>query len=205
MNDLLIQILCYAALMILTIGCIGFLMRGFFWKFCKVKTSLGRLIMVKIKTSIRDYFEIGWVDEGFLVYKHKTKEANYLLRLAIPSDKNVFYRSIGVLWVDVDEEKNALMATDYTPVSGFDAKKFSDLLVRALSRPSIKSNFEKLITLLLFVVIVIAIIGVYFGYTNYDKIKIMWMLLQTLSQKVDGLAAIINTGSQNIAVSSPVI
>lgn len=160
MSGLLVQIACYGGLMFLTIFGIAFFLKGFFFEYFKVRTSFGRYILVKIRTPIRDYYKVGWVEENFLCYKDK----DFIIRIAINTNDKIFYRSLGVMWVDIDEEKNAICKTDYSTVTGFDAKKHSDLLTRALMRPAITSNQEKIILVCVILAVVISIAGVYFAY-----------------------------------------
>lgn len=62
-NDLLIQTGAYAALMVFTILGFSFFLRGFFWKYFKVRTSFGKNVMVKVRTPLRDYYAVGWVED----------------------------------------------------------------------------------------------------------------------------------------------
>lgn len=164
MRGLLIQVACYAGLMTLTIMGMSMLLRGFFWKYLKVRTSFGKNILVKIRTPLRDYYSVGWVEEGFLCYKHK----DFTIRMALNTNDKFLYRSLGITMVDVDEEKNAICKTDYSTVTGFDAKKHSDLLTRALMRPSVTSNKEKIIILVVCVGVIVGAISAFFAFQAYD-------------------------------------
>lgn len=161
-HPFLIQAFYYAVVMVMSIGGIAVFMRGYFWNYFRVRLSFGRLVMVKRRSKIRDFFNVGWVEDGCLVFKEKKR------KFTIPlTEKDCFYRCQAVNWIDIDEETNAISKTDYKGVSSYDAQKFSDLLTRALMRPSINSNQEKII-LFLSVVILLMVGGcIYLGYMNY--------------------------------------
>lgn len=164
------QTLAYFVVLLLMFLILSLVQRGFFWKFMRVKTSFGRLILVKIRSAIRDYYKVGHIEEGFLVYKAKKG----FKRLALnENSKKAFYRSIGCIWVDVDEEKNAIVMPDYTTASGYDAEKFSDLYTRALYKPSIMESKEKLILLGLIIIIIALGVMIFFTYKQFNMIGII--------------------------------
>lgn len=160
--QVLIQAGSYGLVILASIILFSAILRGFFWKYFKVRTSFGKLILIKIRSSVRDYYQVGSIDEGFLVFKHKKD----IKRLSIDNSKKLFYKCLGVLWVDVDEEKNALCCCDYSIVPGFDTIKFSDMLTRALTRPTISSGIEKVIIVLLIILVVGVIVSIYLSYKS---------------------------------------
>jgi len=162
----MIQAGSYGLVGIFTILLCGALLRGFFWNYIKVRTSFGRLVLIKVRSPLRDYFVRGEVDEGFLIYKHK-KET---IRIALPVNEKIFYKALAVTWIDVDDERHAICQCDYTPVSGYDAIKNDHLHTRALMRPSINSNKEKLVLILLVIVGVISLGAVILSYSSYAEI-----------------------------------
>jgi hypothetical protein len=186
MHPVFIQAFYYAVAMGLSVVVIAFLLRGFFWKFVKVKMSLGRLVLVKIRSKLRDHYKIGEVMEGNLEYKSKDRDGKKtVIRLTIPRDTYPFYKSIGVTWVDVDEEKNAIAKVNFESVSGFDAVKWNNLFIRALTRPTIGSSKEMLVLIALLIIGLAALAAVYFGYMNYKelleiKTKILPSIIESL-------------------------
>lgn len=171
-GQVLLQALYYGLVMILTIVFIALLMRGFFMNYVKVRTSFGRLVMIKVRSRLRDYFKRGWVEDGYLCYERKNGFMDVsTVRIRIPSDEKVFYRCLSVLWVDIDEEKNVLCGTDYEAVDGYDAIKFDNLLKRALTRPNINTGIEKLMVFLLIIIVIMAVIGALMGYLSMAKIQ----------------------------------
>lgn len=179
MNMILIQAIYYGIVMILTIFVISILLRGFFWKFLKVKTSFGKYIMVQIKTVHRDYFEIGWVEQGFLCYDTKKEKRKVTMRHII-KDKNVFFRVLGVAWVLVDEETNALLKPDLFGVTGYDAVKFDDIITRAIESPKINDMKELILIVGVGVSILIGIGLLVFTIQNTNNIGLILQGIETL-------------------------
>jgi len=174
MGDLLIQMACYAGVIIFCIVGIAFFMRGYFWKYFKVKTSFGKNLMVKIRTPLRDYFAVGWIEENFLCYKIKDDTGKYTIRIAINSQDKIVYRCMAINWIDVDEEKNAICKANYETVTGFDAKKHSDLHTRALMRPTITSGQEKIILVCVLLTLVISAAALFFAFKGNAMASMIW-------------------------------
>lgn len=172
-HPVFIQTFYYGIVMLLGAAIIGFFMKGFFWKFVKVKMSFGKYIMVKIKCIDKDIYSVGHVEEGFLCFKAHSKDK----RISI-EDSSPFYRSLGVNWIDVDDQKNAICKPDYSTVSGFNAAKYNDLYVRALYSPQIADKTERLmLALLVGIAIGIVVIGI-IVYIQSGKIQAMEMAIQ---------------------------
>lgn len=182
-KDALITIGMYLFIFIGTIIIISVWQRGFFWKYYKVKTSFGRLLMVKIRTSLRDYPEIGYIEDEFLVYKHKGEKH----RLSMPKT-NPIYTFISIKWIDVNEETGAICTPDYSTVSGLDAVKYNNIYTRALTAPQISDNTMKI----LIVISVIILLGVgaalYLSFHNYDVLN---QLKISLPEMIKGMNATI--------------
>lgn len=176
LGEILTQTAYYAVVLVLSIGVVALLLRGFFWKYIKVKTSFGKYVMVKMRTTLRDYFIVGWVEDGFLIYKRKKE----LHKISLPKE-NAFYRTLGVNWVDVDEAKGAVCKVSYEAVSGHDLETESQLLTRALTRPSVADNRERLILILIFVVLIAVLASAGIGYSNYVLNKNIVNQLPTLA------------------------
>lgn len=165
----LLQAMYYGIVMVFTLAFCGVLQRGFFWKYIKVRTSFGRLVMVKVRSPLRDYFEIGEVEEGFLIYKHKIEKEKCTIRLNIPQNISPFYKAMSITWVDVDDEKHAISTTDYSAVTGYDAVKNDNLHVRALMRPSLVDGKQKIMMLLIIGAILVGVLATYMGYVSYKE------------------------------------
>lgn len=175
----------YAIVMVLTMMGVTLLLRGYLWSYIKVRTSFGKYVMVKIRSPLRDYFKVGLVDNGFLVYKTKIPgQKDTLVRLIIPSDKKVFYKCLNVNWVDVDEEKGSISLADYSMVEGFDAIKFENLHIRALTGPKLGDNREKMLMIMIIACLVGVGICVYLSYMNGNRLD---FIVETTSKLLAGL------------------
>lgn len=179
MNPIIEQTIYYAIVLLLGFLMVTFLQRGFFMKFLKVKISLGRLVMVKIRAVNRDHYSVGKIEDGFLIFKmHK----NYR-RLCIP-DNRIFYRSLGVTWVDIEEEKNAFCYADYSTVTGFDADKFENLYLRTLYKPTLNDNTHKIIVVGLLIIFILVASMFFFLYKHDTILKSIVPMIQELHSGV---------------------
>lgn len=163
---------------------VSVILRGFFWKYLKVRTSFGKKIMVKVTSAIRDDFEVGCVEDGFLVFKRRKN----VLRLNVPRDRAVFYRCLAVLWVDVDDEKNSVKTLDNNHVSGFDAVKHSDLHTRALLRPAPSDDIRKKLMIIGGIAAVIMLVALLFmTYKNTATLESIKAMLPDLARNIKGV------------------
>ena len=180
MNPIITATINNVVILAIAIMIVSLPQRSFVWKFLKVKLSFGRLILGKIRAINRDYFAVCWIADGFLIYKIDRK--NYK-RIAI-KDKDVFYRSLGVNWVDIDEEKNCLAKSDYSGVSGFDAIKYSDLYKRALYKPTINDdtfNF-RIVMIMVGIVIIVAGFTLFLVYNMYNHVGMLEQAVSSLQK-----------------------
>lgn len=176
-SEIFLQAFYYLIVMVITFLFVGVLQRGFFGKFFRVKLSFGKLILVKLREVNRDPYAIGIIREGFLIFKYDKDE----YRISIPKNKPVIYRSIGVNWVDVDPEKGAVCVVDYSAVSGFDAVKYNNLYLRALYKPALTDNFDKILLVLVIVSIIASIVVGFLVYQNSVNIlEIKQFISQTV-------------------------
>lgn len=190
MNPIIQQALIYGGVILLTIIIMGFLLKGFMWKYLKVKQSRDKKFLIKIRGKQRDYFEVGEEEEGFIKFKHNKTT----VRLSIPDKQNVFYRSLGVNWVDIDDEKFALSKTDYSPIAGHDPKKEDNFIERALTRPTVSTNMEKIIIILLIFVLIGCLASAYLGYMN----------MKHITELTEGVASYMSTAHGTVIGSSTV-
>lgn len=177
-NQIFIVTLYYFFFLVLILAMVGAIFKGFFWKYLKVRMSFGKYVLVKVRASIRDYFAVGRVEEDYLIYKRRGAEIRILIT------DNIFYKSLSVLWVDVDESLNAACKVDYTGVKGYDAERFDDLYTRALMKPAIKSNFEKIIILICLGSLVAAGAAAYLAYLSYSNSQTILTISQTILDAV---------------------
>jgi len=186
-NSILLQAFYYGLWGGLILFFVGAFQRGFFLNYFKVRTSFGKLVLVKVRSPLRDYFVKGWVEEGFLLYKVRRGWREYdTIRLNIPPNAKVFYKCLAVTWVDVDDEKHAICQTDYSVVSGYDAVKNNNLHTRALMRPTIASGQEKLMMFLIIIVGLIALASLYMAYQGYANIAELKTAMPTMLKNLAG-------------------
>ena len=190
-GQILIQASYYGVSMFIGIFLLSILQKGFFKEFLKVKASFGKLILVKVTAVNRDYFRVGSVEDGFLLFKTANKKNEK--RLSIPN-QNVFYRCLGCAWVDVDEEKNAFTIrerTDFRAIDGYDAERNNNLFKRCLYRPSLEDKKNKIVMALLIMIMVLVIIVGFLVYKNGYSLE---FLLEQISNISKGI--IVNTANR---------
>lgn len=170
LTEVLLTVASYVGVFILTIVAINWLLGGLFKPYTRVRGSRGKLVLVKVKNIVADYFVTGHVEERMLVFKDRKKE---IRRITLPIDRSGIYRSIGVSCVDVDDEKNAIITYSNALVTGFDAVKFNDLYTRALYKPTLIDN-KTIIIVVLLVVAIFLIVGVGFMVNkNAGMLKVL--------------------------------
>lgn len=191
MHPIYEQAVYYGILMVITILIVSLFFKGFFWKYVKVRLSFGRYAMVKVRNVLRDYFTVGWIEEGMLTYKGLDKKK---MMISIADKKKSAYRCLNVFWFDVDENKNCIGYTDYSTDSGFDARKFSDLLTRALMKPAITSGYEKMILGALVVLGIMLIASIYLSFKNMTAIDALTRSIPQIANSLKGVV----TGSNSV-------
>lgn len=145
------SLVTYFSATVLVLFALNLWFHGFIMAYMRVKASRGAKILVMIKTPISWYYKIGVPAEKILVYKDRSKEEK---RLGIPDDAVI--RFLGVNWLLVDEDKNAVMKADFSSVSGFDAPRYNNLYLRALYKPIIQDTIK----LVILIVVIINLFGI---------------------------------------------
>ena len=188
LRQILIQAACYGGVILLSIFSIALLMRGFFWKYIKARTSFGKYILIKIRTISRDYFKLGWIENGQLKFKDveqlDNKKRKYIAVLDIDSDKkSPIYRCLGVQWIDITEDKKSIVYPSGQEISGYDAKKHSDLMVRCLQEPRIKTD-EDWVKYMVLGIGILTLLILYMCYRNATAIAEIKTILPTVCKGV---------------------
>lgn len=178
MNPFNAYLISYTVVLIIAFGLIAFLQRGFFWSWMRVKTSYGRLVLIKVRTLTTEIYRVGEIKEGTLnytIYKHK--------RMINNITPDCIYRNISVNCIDVDDEKNAVMRRDYSAVSGFDAIKQADYIERAEKKPVLNDTEQQLKILLIIVIVVggLVLIGLFFNYQILSRINLIGEMVSKLT------------------------
>jgi len=136
--------LTFGILLGIFFGLTNFFTNGFITTFLRIKASRGKKVLVKIRGRVHDYFKIGESKDGFLIYRDLKKQTR---TISLPNSS--IYRCLNVYWVDVDEEKNAVVDHDFNIVSGFDAVKWNYYLEQALNKPNMNNDNTILIVVLI--------------------------------------------------------
>jgi len=174
MNEIILQALYYFIVMVLSFFIVGFMQKGFFFKFVKVKLSFGKYILVKWRALNRDHYDVGFLEDGFLIVAKGKYESK---RISI-TDNSVFYRVLGITTIDVEEETSNPYDRDMTQIPGFDAVKYNNLYVRALTRPSVNDQRDKIIFAGIVLISVLVIAVGFFVYQQTATIEGLKVLIQ---------------------------
>ena len=170
MNEVLTTMIQYifSYLLVLGIGffMINFLSNGFVGTFIKVKASRGKFCLVRINGITGEYYRTGTLDGEKLRYKNRDKKFRTIV-VGVEDAKRI----IGVNGFEVDDVKGALVKKDFSVVEGNDPEKVDNLIVRALTKPTLISMNEKIILLLLIIIIVGVLGSIYLGYMNSEAIR----------------------------------
>ena len=178
MNPIFIQTISYGIVLLIAIAALSMIQRGFFWKYIRVRLSFGKYLLVKVRSVNRDYFRVGRIDDGMLLFKGQKDDKRLFIQ------NTAIYKSMAVSWVDVDEITNGVREHDFSAVSGFDAEKYNSLYVRALYRPSVMDKKEALIILLIIVAIIAAVASAYLTFRNSADISTVAQQLTTIQSTV---------------------
>jgi len=163
-------------LMLVPVGFINFWLRGFFWSFAKVKSSGGKLCLVRVRSKLRDYFRPGTVSDATLRYKDAIGEYRTVNIPEEDDQKNqveVFYRAFGVTCIDIDETRNCVFQLDGDGVSGFDAAKFDSILQRALLKPSFGDKKLLIVLVIVIIILLVTFFSAYYGYKNNQMLQFL--------------------------------
>lgn len=152
-------------LMVLPVAFIaGVWLRGFFFPFLKVKASQGRLVLVRLRGSVRDHYTTGDPVDGTLRFKVKKDYRT------INMEPLAIYRSWNMNCIDIDEEKNSIILRDGQHVEGFDAQKFDDIIERALKKPNFDNNKQLVVLILLIIIILVLLANAGMTYQLYKAV-----------------------------------
>jgi hypothetical protein len=135
-----------------------FITKGLLFRYVKVFASRGSKLLVEVQNPLSNYFVVGHVEEGFLVFKDKTCVGDRVKKLTLVSD--VIVRWLSVNKVVVDEEKNCFVLVNGGLVSGFDALKFQGIHKRALTEPN-QGVDKTLLVIIGVIVIVILLVSIF--------------------------------------------
>ena len=171
-TDILVRMGLYLAIMIVVLFILNIYTHNFFFKYIKVRASRGKKILIRVVGQISDYPIVGEPVEGSLKFKDRTK-ADKILQLP----QGAVSKFLGINWVMVNEELNAVYLPDLKGVSGFDAIRYNNLYLRALYKPPTLDNKQKL----MFFGIIAIILGLVLVYIKLGDISSSITALKTVS------------------------
>lgn len=174
--DFIYTVASYLAIFIILVIVAEVYTKGFILKYIRVKSSRGKKVLVRVLGEVTDYLEVGVIAEGTVTYRDrtvKTKKAQKIVTLP----KNAITRLLGVNWVAIDETLNAVLTADFKGVSGYDAERINNLLLRALYRPPLTDPKQQLIL----IGIILIIVGLFVIYIKLNNLAELINSLNTVA------------------------
>lgn len=159
----------YLMVIILAFFMIGFWFRGLFISFLKVKLSVGKLILVVVKSYTNNYYKAGQITDSLLRFKGRDKKK---VSIQMP-EQDCTYRLGTVNAINYDENTGLIMKPDLTGLETYDPHKMDSLYTRCLYQPTIFDSKEKIIVIMLALILIGMII---LGYLDYQILKQMGAL-----------------------------
>jgi len=167
-TDIFLVMGSYIVIILISLVIMAWLLAGFFFPFIRVKTSRGKLLLIKVQKNTGTDWVTAEEKEDQLVFKYQ-KEVK-----RISQYKEGIYRAFNLNVVDIDPATWSVLKRDYKGVTGHDPTKVDSLLVRALMRPAKLSNKDLIMILLLIIILV----GV--GFIAY-KLNYLSQLITTFN------------------------
>lgn len=164
LREMLLIMASYVGMLVISFGIMNWAQAGKLIPFMKVKLSMGRKILVHIRTITHDYYKVGEIIEKQLVFSDKSKNKRRLDIL----NPNCIYRASGVNNIVVDDADNTIFTRKLDSTKGFDAIKNEHLHIRCMYAPKLNSKTEKIIIGLLVVLLLVGLATAYFGYQNNE-------------------------------------
>ena len=173
MNPVLLQLIqfmtAFGGLIALFFVAMNFLTKGFFATYLRVKASQGRGVLVRVHSAVDLYYKYGKWEDGFLKFKNRGKEQKSI-KVEEASFKRLIHHSMGVALIEVEEEANKILTTDWEVVKfTVDTGRLNTTLIRIKNRPVPKSKQEQIL-ILLAVLSFLAILFLAFKLNNLEQI-----------------------------------
>ena len=172
-QQMLILVGGYFVVFLMTVFALNFSTRGLIFTWMRVKMSRGARLLMKCRTPTRDYYTSAKLTENVLIFKVKGNKE----KKTLPLQPDVIYQCFGVSTVDYDEQKGAFARTDFSAVSGHDPEKTTNLITRALMKPSQQAVNVGIITL---IVVILIFIGVGYIAIRMGKIEETLKVIQSM-------------------------
>lgn len=168
----------------------NWLTKGMLLKLMRVFGSRGQSLLVEVIHPIQNYYTIGEVKEGRLVVKdNSTKNGRESKLKSIDVSTTDVFRSFGVNCLRYDETGNRIVRPDFSTVSGFDAIKQENLLLRALYDPKTNKQEKYQFIIILGVLLTILICG-YVAYNQGVLLDQLTIIETTLSTTIKNIPTV---------------
>jgi small-conductance mechanosensitive channel len=156
MSEMIWTLISMVVIAVLVLIFFAWYFRGFLVPYTKVRTSRGGKVLIKVRNPLVDYYAIG-MPEGKMV--KVTLRGKKDVQLSIPS--TAYYRSLGVVCCDIDEESGAVVTRDYNIVSTHDPVVINNLMVRQKTAPTSARSQQIILIVLLVIILLGVIIGLF--------------------------------------------
>lgn len=180
MNPIMQQMLIYSGFLLGGIFMMNFATAGLPLKVLNVRASMGKKVLVKVHALTGVYYRTGTFDGTDLIYRARNDKRSERRRIDVKNGLPLF-RMFGVNCVEVDEEKNAFIAKDFSAVQGHDAIKTDHLIKRALYAPKIQDKKDLIIIVILVIVVLLLL---YVAYQTNSTHKLLKEALQVTTATV---------------------
>lgn len=170
-----IQIAAYLTVITLCFVAMNWFTNGFLIPSLRVRLSRGKFILVVCKSIGEDFYRVGKISNGFLIYKDKEKEEK---RIAIKNSTSVSHLG-ATKYIVVNDEKNSILQADFSGISGFDAVKYNNLYLRALQAPDLQDKVIKIILVATVISAIASVVSLWLVYMQGVEISQIVTILNT--------------------------
>lgn len=185
MNQVLVYMLVWGGLILFGIFITNMIALGIPGKVLSVRASMGRKVLVQIRTMTGFYYRTGKIDGDFLIIRARGDKRSEKRRIDIANAERllngrpVLFRAFGVVNVCIDEATNAVLSIDMQGIQPHDAIKVDHLIKRALMAPKIQDKKDLIIIVLLIVTILILL---YVAFKTGSNSKLLVQIASQVNQ-----------------------
>lgn len=172
MQEMFKWILVWAGVLFMLFFIINFVLKGLLLALLRVKTSRGRLLLIRVVGYVDTYFKTGYVKEEELHFKNRERIA-----VALGMDRSLVYRFLGVNWVDVDEKTGRIINhVELSSYPGYSPEIQDSIVKRALYRPSLYDNKMKIILVIIILVLIVGLVNIFIGVKVLKAIQALGVI-----------------------------
>lgn len=191
MNQVVEYMLIWGGLLLFGMFLMNVIALGIPMRVLAVRASMGRKVLVQIRTMTGFYYRTGKIDGDFLLVRARGDKRSETRRIDVANAENllqrpVLFRAFGVVNVCIDEATNAVLGIDLNAVQPHDAIKVDHLIKRALIAPKIQDKKELIIIVLL---IVLLLILLYVAFKASSNTKMLAQIAYQVNQSMTRIPA----------------